>query len=146
MNGGKLATWFTTVAALVALVAMQGENAIKALTGVPALLQAWSAGLPFGVWSFALSTMISVGVWSVVIRALGQNAQGHRPHFGAIGVTLIFSIFVTMTQQYFKHYSPGEMLTALWLGILAGFVGSWIGVGFRAKAQPNVDTNTETKP
>jgi hypothetical protein len=136
MNGGKLATWFTTVAAIVALIAMQGEGAIRVLTGVPAMLQAWSAGLPFGVWSFTLSTLIAAGAWSVAIYTLGPANDGRRPHFAAIFVTLVMAIAVTMTQQYFKHYSPGEMLTAFWLGLLAGFVGSFIALGIKSAMTP----------
>lgn len=121
---------------LLTVLGTHGENAIKALAGVPAMLQAWSAGLPLGVWSFILSLLLSTLVWVTAIRFLPVGPTGKAP----FGYSTILSVMVGMTvtvgqQRAAVESTPGAVLNAVCLGLAAGLLASFIGTALRGKAR-----------
>lgn len=136
--GGKY-TWLITLATAIgtalSALAMNGKAAIEALAGVPLLLQAWASGLPLGIWSFLLSLMIATLVWSTAIVKLPPARDGRRPHFSADTLALILALLVTVTQQWFSGgavLGQGKLLSAVWIGLIAGLLAPYIGRALRA--------------
>lgn len=131
-------TWVITVATalgtLASALAMHGKGSLEALAGVPLLLQAWASGLPLGIWSFMLSLALSTLVWLTAIAKLPTSRDGHRPHFSADTLALIFALLVTVTQQWFAAASVGHgrLLNAIWIGLIAGLLAPYIGQALRA--------------
>lgn len=142
---GSKYTWLITLATAIgtalSALAMNGKAAIEALAGVPLLLQAWASGLPLGIWSFLLSLMIATLVWSTAIVKLPPARDGRRPHFSADTLALILALAVTVTQQWFAGASVGQgkLLSAVWIGLIAGLLAPYIGRGARALFAPKAD-------
>lgn len=134
-----LITLATAIGTVLSAVAMHGKDALAALAGVPSLLQAWASGLPLGIWSFLLSLMIATLVWSTAIVKLPLSRDGRRPHFSADTLALLVALLVTMTQQYFDGVGHGKLLSALWIGLIAGLLAPYIGRGARALFAPKAD-------
>ena len=88
----------TSVIGFIAVFALHGEAFIKALMALPALITAYSAGLPFGATSFLLSLALAALVFSMIRRHLVCR---HRREFLAELLALLVALAVTLTQQYF---------------------------------------------
>lgn len=121
---------------LLTALGTHGENAIKALAGIPSMLQAWSAGLPLGVWSFMLSLGLSVLVWVTAIRFLPVGETGKAPFGYSTILSVMVGVTVTVGQQHAAPVAtPGALLNAVCLGLAAGLLASFIGTGLRGKAR-----------
>ncbi|MDQ8050706.1 hypothetical protein [Luteibacter sp.] len=133
--GGKY-TWLITLAtaigSIASALAMHGKASLEALAGVPVLLQAWASGLPLGIWSFLLSLALSTLVWSTAIVKLPASRDGRQPHFSADTLALILALLVTVTQQWFAGHGQGQLLSALWIGLIAGLLAPYLGRAARA--------------
>lgn len=115
-----------SLAAFIALiVGLQWDSFFKALSGFPALVQAWSAGLPFGFWSFLLALGIGMGVWGFVY--MHPSVCVLRPHSCADSMAVGSGLAVELAQQAAMGAArPGALLTALWLGLLAGLLAMYL--------------------
>lgn len=111
-------------AALIAALAANGSAVIDVIVGLVKVPQAFATGLPFGLASFLLSLAISALVW---YRADGRLRVGkggeHGRGFAADAIALLMACAVTMAQAAVKiGPTPGALLQALMLGILAGLL------------------------
>lgn len=138
-NRTWLITAGTALASILSALAMHGKAALGALAGVPALLQAWAAGLPLGIWSFLLSVSLGTLVWLTAIAKLPPARDGRRPHFSADTLCLILALLVTLTQQWFAGHGQGQLLSALWIGGIAGLLAPYLGRAARALFAPKAE-------
>jgi len=127
-----LVTFATAIGTVVTALAMHGKGAIEALAGVPVLLQAWASGLPLGIWSFLLSLCLGTLVWLTAIVKLPPASDGRRPHFSADTIALLVALSVTETQQWFAGRGQGQLLSAMWIGLIAGLLAPYLGRALRA--------------
>lgn len=130
MNGRVQALSWGTIAAAVVLVATHGESFLAAMMGLPKLVAAWSSQMPFGALSFLLSLGVAAGACAFLLRWLPVCSNDASKHFAAETVTLLVAVAVSVLQT--RSSTPGDMLTALWLGLLAGFSAPWMVRGIRA--------------
>lgn len=135
----RKATLLTLAAALgtvMTALATHGSDAIRALSGVPVLVQAWASGLPLGFWSFVLALVLATLAWVTAIRYLPVGADGKAPFAAANAVALVLGPAVTVAQQYFAETrTPGALLNALIVGLIAGLAAPHIGALIRGKAR-----------
>lgn len=129
----------SVIGTVMTALAMNGKAALDALAGVPALLQAWSAGLPLGVGSFMLSLLLALLVWAAFMRKF-QNSP-RAPHVSADTVSVAVAIAVCLAQQWIG--APGQrggILNAICLGAASGLIAPYIGrairAAFRKKPEP----------
>lgn len=108
-------------AGLFVLIAGQGAGFLEVLKGIPLLVQAWTAGLPFGAGSFLLSVAFACGVWGFATRWL----HGRYAQLAVETITLLSGVAVTLAQQWTG--TPGQRLTALIAGMIAGFMAPYVG-------------------
>lgn len=126
----------TAAGTVLAALSSHGSDAIAALAGVPALLQAWASGLPLGLWSFALAFALATLVWVAAIRYLPVSETGKAPFGKANLLALMVGVAVCVAQQYVAPArSAGGLLNAFWLGLLAGFIAPHAGTLLRGKAR-----------
>ncbi len=130
VNGRVQFLSWTTVAAAVVLVSTHGRAFLDALMGLPALVAAWSSQMPFGALSFLLSLGVAAGACAFLLRWLPACRNDASKHFAAETVTVLVAVVVSTVQQ--RGGTPGDLLTALWLGLLAGFSAPWLVRGIRA--------------
>lgn len=136
MDRATIATVGTAALAVLGALASHGSKAIDALSGVPALLNAWASGLPLGVWSFGLASVLSVMAWVAAIRWLPVSACGKAPFGKANLLALLVGVAVTVAQQYVApERSAGGLLNALFLGLIAGGLAPQVGTLLRGKAR-----------
>jgi hypothetical protein len=136
MDRATIITVGTAAGTVLAALASHGSDAIKALAGVPALLQAFSSGLPLGLWSFVLAFALATLVWVAAIRKLPMSNTGKAPFGKANLVALLVGLIVAVAQQYVApHRTPGGLLNAVWLGALAGLLAPHVGTLLRGKAR-----------
>lgn len=115
----KLVTWLTgtTTVGLIAVLALYGKQAIEALTAFPALLAAFSSGLPFGL----LSALLAFAISALAFSMLHRNLTGPRKEVVCDLLALGVAITVTLLQQAgTTDNDPPDMLRALLIGLLAG--------------------------
>jgi hypothetical protein len=119
------ATGLSLAAFIALVVGLQWDSFFKALAGFPALVQAWSAGLPFGFWSFLLAVAIGMGVWGFLY--LHSSMCSSRPHSCADTAAVVTGLAVDLAQQVVSgNVTPGAMLNALWLGLFAGLLAMYL--------------------
>jgi len=133
-----LITLATAIGTVLSAIALHGKAALNALASVPAVLQAWASGLPLGIWSFLLSLVLGTLVWLTAIVKLPRALDGGRRHFGADTICLCACLLVTMTQQEVDG-GPGRLLSAVWIGLIAGLLAPYIGSGLRALVSQRAD-------
>lgn len=120
---------------LMTALATHGSDAITALAGVPVLLQAWANGLPLGVWSFVLASVLSILVWVAAIRYL-PVVNDKAPFGKANLIALSVAVAVTVAQQaVVPERTPDALLNAFILGVVAGLLAPHIGTMLRGKAR-----------
>lgn len=119
-----------SLGAFLVLWAANGDEFIAAFAGLPALVQAWTHALPLGVWSAILATVVATGAWSFTIHWLPPGKDGRRAEFGASVLAVLTGVAVTMTQAWGQD--RGVLLSALWMGMAAGFLAPVIGQGCRS--------------
>lgn len=127
--------WFVTVPAgliaLVGVIADRGEKVVQVLS----LLQAWTAKLPMGLWSFLLSLVLALLVWASAMRAVKRARDGGRPHNTANGMALAAAMVLTLAQQWVSDTGftdKGGTLMALVIGLIAGLLAPFLGHLIRA--------------
>lgn len=126
----------SAIGTVIIALASHGEDAVSALLGVPALLQAWASGLPLGAWSFIVALSLSVLVWVYSIRYLPVGKDGKAPFGQANVIALMVGLMVAIAQQLVAdHRTAGGLLNAFWIGSLAGLLGPQIGTLLRGKAR-----------
>lgn len=131
-----LAAIASAVVALVTALGTHGADAFKALAGLPVMLQAWASGLPLGLWSFAVALALSVLVWVACMRNLPVGRCGKAPFGYANLIALLVAVAITVAQQLLAdHRSPGALLNALIIGLIAGLASPHIGALLRGKAR-----------
>lgn len=124
------------VGTVLTALATHGGDAIKALSGIPVMLQAWASGLPLGVWSFVLALVLATLVWVTAIRTLPIAPGGKAPFVAANILALVIGPAVTVAQQFFAATrTPGALLNALIVGLIAGLAAPHIGALLRGKAR-----------
>lgn len=115
----NLIKWATggTLFGLLAVLSMYGEGAFKALAAFPALLAAFTSGLPFGWKSFALAALIAA-----LVFAFAERRMVNHTGFLAEALALCMALLVTFLQQRFGGEPSGapQALSALWTGMIAG--------------------------
>lgn len=123
----KLQSWMVTApAGLIAIVTLLADKG-ESLLGVLKFLQAWTATLPLGVWSFWASLVLALLIWHKAITRLPLNPTGSRPHVSAEFLAWAVAIAVTVGQQAFASTGRGEILQALISGSIAGMVAPFVG-------------------
>lgn len=130
----------SAIAAVLAALAANGKAALDALGGVPMLLQAWASGLPLGIWSFMLSLVLALLVWAKAITKLPPTASGRARHFSSDNLAIVTALTVTVSQQAIVGIGQGKLLSAIWIGLIAGFLAPWIGRAIRAMFSPKAPT------
>lgn len=129
MNDKIKALTGLSVGGFIALLALHGKALVDALMGFPLLVQAWSAALPMGVWSALLALALGLGAWSFCLHWLPNDHRGRRPELAAETMALLVAVAVTVLQQW--GGTRGEVLTALWMGVAAGFLAPYLGKAIR---------------
>lgn len=127
-----LVTVGTIVASILSAIAVHGEKALTAMAGVPKLFQAWADQMPLGAWSFMVALVLGTLLWLVAIVKLPQNNSQRQPHFSADTITLFVAVSITVSQQALAARSPGALLNALCMGLIAGLAAPYVGRGIRA--------------
>lgn len=136
MDRATLATVGTAAVAAIGVLASNGEGAIKALSGVPGLLQAWASGLPLGVWSSAIALLLATLAWVYAIRYLPVGKAGKAPFGHANVISVMVGLAVTVAQyRVAPVQTAGGLLNALCLGLAAGALAPIIGTLLRGKAR-----------
>lgn len=122
--------WMVTVPAgliaLVGVIADRGEKVVQVLS----LLQAWTAKLPMGLWSFLLSLVLALLVWASAMRTIKRARDGSRPHNTANGMALAAAMVLTLAQQWVSETGfadKGGTLMALVIGLIAGLLAPFLG-------------------
>lgn len=115
-----------TVSAFIALVVgLQWGEFFQAMSGFPAMVQALSAGLPFGFWSCLLALALGMGAWGFVY--LHPSICSARPHSCADTVAVAIGVVVNLAQQWAGgDGTPKGVLLALLLGLFAGFASMYL--------------------
>lgn len=121
-----------SLAALVLILASNGKAAIEALMGLPVLITAYSQGLPFGFWSGALATAIACGFHTFA-------RSWHRRSFAIELATIMVGLTSVIVQQW--GGDRGQVLSAMLVGLVAGFGGLFI-----SKAARSLKGNTNAEP
>lgn len=116
------ATGVTLFGALI-IFSTNGRQAIEAVAALPALVAAFSSGLPLGFWSGILGGTVSTG-FHLFARSW------HKRSFGIELATIVSGLAVVMAQQ--SGGTPGDVLRALCIGLVAGFAGLFTAKGLRA--------------
>jgi len=106
-----------SLAALFIILATNGKQFIEAAAAFPALVQAYSLGLPFGFWSGAVATLLASG-FHMFARSW------HSRSLGIEIATIMIGITVVMVQQ--MGGTGSEVLSALFVGLVAGFGGLFL--------------------
>lgn len=89
----------TTIGAAVAwVVATNWEPILAALERFPAVISAWSSGLPFGFASCAIAFFAGMGVWSLVY--LHPELCKRKPQSCADGAGLFVAGGLILLQQW----------------------------------------------
>lgn len=119
-------SWMVTVPAgliaLIGVIADKGEKVVQVL----ALLTAWTANLPFGLWSFSGALALSMLVWATLIRKLPPQQCGRRLHADADFVVVVFAMALTLAQQAVTNPARGPMLMAAVIGFGAGLLAPFL--------------------
>lgn len=119
------ATGLSLAAFIALLVGLEWDAFFKALAQFPALVQAWSSGLPFQFWSFLLAVGVGIGMWGFLY--LHPAVCKTRPHSCADSASVAVGVAVVLAQQIAGgHVTPGAMLTCLWLGLFAGLLSMYL--------------------
>lgn len=126
---GKLT--FGSIAATIALIAIYGKDFAEALGAFPALLTAFSSGMPFGVSSFLLAWALSGLFYSFVRRWMTCKRAVIR-EFGAQMFALCVGLGVCVAQQVTRETGAPDLLQALWVGALAGLSAPMVVQGMMA--------------
>ena len=114
----KLKSTILVATALCGLMAVIGRDALPLLMALPKLASAWSAGLPFGLWSVAFALMVSICAWGFSVHWLPDLADGSRPQFAAAVIAILVAVGVTMTQVMGQPIPV--KINAAWMGLTAG--------------------------
>lgn len=123
----KLESWMVTApAGLIALVTLLADKGER-LLGVLKFLQAWTATLPLGVWSFWASLLLALLIWHKAITRLPRGRTGDRAHVSAEFLAWAVAVVVTVGQQAFVSTGRGEILQALISGSIAGMLAPFVG-------------------
>ena len=139
MEGKNNATLLAILGALGALFTVlgtHGAKALEALAGVPALAQAWAAGLPFGLWSSALAFVLSLLVWASAMKWLPMGANDKAPLAASGLLSAITGVVITLSQLHVL-YDPdaGQILNAMYLGLGAGLAAPFVGAFLRRQGR-----------
>lgn len=133
MDRATIITVGTAIGTVLAALAMHGKAALEAVAGFPGLIQAFAAGLPFGLWSFLMALVLAVLVWAVAIRKLQCPTSPRAPHVSANTLAWAVALLVCMAQQWTQGESkPGAVLNAGLIGTIAGLLAPYIGSALRA--------------
>lgn len=132
MDRATLIAIGSAVGSILAAISMHGKAALDAAAGIPALLQAWASGLPFGAWSFGLALLLALLVWAVAIRSL-QSSSARTPHVAVDIIAFAVAEVVCLAQQWVQADDrPGAVLNAIFLGAVAGLMAPFIGRAIRS--------------
>ena len=140
----ELTKWFTgtSLIGFIAVFALHGEAFLRALGALPALISAYSANLPFGLKSFALSFALAALVFSYIRRSCTCR---QRREFIAEAMALCTALSVTLLQQYLdpttSSKTPSVLLSAVWVGLLAG-----LGAPFLVRGMMSVTRRRKSSP
>ncbi len=124
MNDRFLKTFGMSLGAFLVLFAANGKAFTDALLGFPALVVAWTAALPLGVWSSLLALVVAMGGWAFAMKYLRPRPDGRAPQFAADLVSVFLGIAVTITQVIGQP--AGTVLQAMWMGVAVGFLAPTI--------------------
>lgn len=117
MNGAK---WMTIAgfSALLSAIALNGKEALEAIAGLPAVLQAFSAALPFGV----VSTFLALAITTLAWYHLSKRRFGDS-HLDVDLITLLIGVTLTFSQTLVGWpKGAGEILQSILVGILVGLL------------------------
>lgn len=107
------------VAGFIVLLAGSGKEFFAALMAFPALVSAWSAGLPLGVWSVFLAFIVGMCANGFALWWLPDTKGGHR---AASTISILVAVAITVAQA---GSSAGSVLNAIWMGFAAGFFAAY---------------------
>lgn len=132
----QVPAWWATVPAgliaVVGVVADKGEGVMRFV----ALVTAFAAGLPMGVWSPVLSLVAAMLVWSVAIAKLKPNPCGRRAHLSAEFLAFLTGLGLTMLQQWAIGGDRAQYVLAFVLGLIAGLGAPFLCKCFAAIPWP----------
>ena len=109
---GKGITYGTLLAGattLIAVIGANGEGFANALKAFPEVISAYAGGMPFGVWSSVLSSIVSVVVWlnvrmRVPVKASGQDGRGFKADYlayiGGVAAAVMQTLLAGRTDTY----------------------------------------------
>lgn len=106
-----------SLAGLLLILATNGKEALEVLSGIPALIKAFSSGLPLGFWSGIIATALA-SAFHLFARSW------HARSFGIELATIITGLTVVMVQQH--GGTAAQVLSAAMVGLVAGFGGLFI--------------------
>lgn len=120
----KVKAWTgLSAAALFVLIAGNGAGFLDVLAGFPALASAWASGLPLGLWSMFLATLVGIVAYLLAEYKLETSRAGRR---ASETIAILVVIGVAQAQLWVGEGSPAQRLNALWLGIVFGYLAPYI--------------------
>lgn len=132
----QVPAWWATVPAgliaVVGVVADKGEGVMRFL----ALVTAFAAGLPMGVWSPVLSLVAAMLVWAVAITQFKPNPCGRRAHLSAEFLSFVTGLGLTLLQQWAIGGDRAQYVLAFVLGLIAGMAAPFLCKCFAAIPWP----------
>ena len=139
MDKGKLASITAVIGVLATLLALDWQNLLTAIGGLPGALAKWTGALPGEEWSAILGLFLSMGTWGFCYLHPRATCT-QKPHSCADKFGLGIGILVVVLQQMVIPHTAAELLTALWIGgtmgLLGVFLARWIWSFFAPPKEP----------
>lgn len=134
---GKGITYGTLIAGattIIATIAANGAGFAEALKAFPGVIQAYSKGLPFGVWSALLAAVVASVVWlnvrmRVPIKASGKDGRDFKADYlayiGGVASAVVQTLLAGRTDTL-------GLLSAGMIGAMAAAIAVLLTRGARA--------------
>lgn len=136
----KFKTWFgISLAGLFVLIAGNGIGFIESARAIPSLVSAWASEMPMGVWSVFVAWLVGMVVYLLAEHRLPDSLRSKR---AAETISILVTIGVALSQTWIGGGSPAQRLSALWLGIIAGYLAPYVA----RRLQSVYISATKTKP
>lgn len=129
----SLATLAGILATLFAAIAANGEKTLAVLGGVPKVFSAWASALPLGTGSALMAGLFGAGLWLFLLPRLPRAKDGGRPQLLADTIVIVVVAFLVVMQQILAGgRGQGQLLMALMVGGVDGFIAPYVGRALRS--------------
>lgn len=129
MNNKLKGGWLAVLTTFVGLMALNGQAFFDAMLGLPRLVEAYTAMLPLGTNSLALSVLFAGGVYVWIERWAPSSWQPRNRDLIAECFALLACIALTVAQVTLTAHAPTrarDLLVAMALGAIGGWIAPWL--------------------